>query len=267
MECAGDGRARLSPRPLSTPWLYEAIGTAEWSGTPLWLVLERAGIKSDAVEFVFTGADRGVQGEVEQDYQRSLSVQEVRRPEVLLAYEMNGRPLEPQHGYPVRLVVPGWYGMTSVKWLTSIEAVTDAFEGYQMASYRYRAESGEPGEAVERMRPRALMIPPGIPDYFSRHRLVEPGRVHLAGRAWSGEGSIERVVVGVDGTWAEAELAPAAGEFAWRGWSFDWDATVGEHELSCRATDSAGNTQPSQAPWNAGGFGNNMAQVVAVTVR
>ena len=268
MECAGNGRARLRPRPLSQPWLYEAIGTAEWTGTSVWPLLERAGLRDDAVELVFTGADRGIQGEIDQDYQRSLTVDEVRRPEVMLVYEMNGRPLEPQHGYPVRLVVPGWYGMTSVKWLTSIEAVTAPFEGYQQTpSYHYASDGENLGEPVTRMRPRALMVPPGIPDFFSRHRIVEPGQVGIFGRAWSGSGSIERVEMAVDGSWSDAVLGPAVGDFAWRSWTFDWDAQPGEHVLSCRATDSNGVVQPVEQPWNHQGVGNNMAQQVSVTVR
>ena len=127
MECAGNGRARLFPRPISQPWLTEAIGTAEWTGASLSDVLAAAGVRPDTVEIVFTGADHGTQGDLEHDYARSLPMQEVSRPEVLLAYEMNGRPLEPQHGAPLRLLVPGWYGMTSVKWLTRIEAVTEPF--------------------------------------------------------------------------------------------------------------------------------------------
>ena len=139
MECAGNGRARLHPRPVSQPWLVEAIGTAEWTGTSLRGVLGEAGPNPEAVELVFSGADHGVQGDVEQDYQRSLTLAEATRPEVLLAYGMNGRPLEPQHGAPLRLIVPGWYGMTSVKWLTRIEAVAKPFDGYQQAvSYRYQ---------------------------------------------------------------------------------------------------------------------------------
>ena len=268
LECAGNGRARLSPRPVSQPWLYEAIGTAEWTGTPLRPLLERAGLAADAVEVVFSGADRGVQGGDEHDYQRSLTVADAMRDEVLLAYEMNGRPLEPQHGFPLRLVVPGWYGMTSVKWLTSMEAVTRPFTGYQQASgYVYRDTPDGDGEPVQRMRARALMVPPGIPDFFSRSRLVEPGTTRLIGRAWSGLGRIERVEVGVDGDWHEANLQPEIGEFAWRGWTFDWGAHPGEHRLSCRATDSAGNAQPTEAPWNYGGYGNNLVQEVAVTVR
>src|SRR5262249_59815240 len=107
LECAGNGRGRLQPRPISTPWLHEAIGTAEWTGTPLAGVLDDAGLDANTVEAVFTGADHGIQKGAEHDYARSLHVAEVARPEILLAYEMNGRPLEPQHGFPVRLLVPG----------------------------------------------------------------------------------------------------------------------------------------------------------------
>jgi sulfane dehydrogenase subunit SoxC len=268
MECAGNGRARLDPRPLSAPWLTEAIGTAEWTGTPVWPLLEAAGVRDDAVEVVFRGADRGVQGEVEQAYERSLTLDEVRRPEVLLAYEMNGRPLEPQHGFPVRLLVPGWYGMTSVKWLTAIEVVTHPFEGFQQAdAYRYQRDADDPGEPVTRQRVRALMIPPGFPDFFTRHRFVDAGFVRIMGRAWSGVAPIARVEVAVDGQWADAALGPALGEFAWRGWSFDWDAAPGDHELACRATDAAGRVQPLEPEWNYQGLGVNHVQRVSVTVR
>jgi DMSO/TMAO reductase YedYZ molybdopterin-dependent catalytic subunit len=267
MECAGNGRARLFPRPVSNPWLYEAVGTAEWTGTPLAGVLADAGVRSEARELVFTGADHGVQGDVEQDYQRSLTVDDATRPEVLLAYEMNGRPLEPQHGAPLRLLVPGWYGMTSVKWLTRIEAVTEPFEGYQQAeSYRYQRDEDDPGEPVTRIRVRALMIPPGYPDFPDRRRFAEAGTVVVRGRAWSGEGAVDRVEVGIDGDWRDAELEPPVGEFAWTEWSFRWEAEPGEHVLACRATDEAGNTQPIDQPWNYQGMGNNLVQSVPVTV-
>ncbi len=268
MECAGNGRARLEPRPLSQPWLVEAIGTATWTGTPLAGLLDEAGLRPGTVELVFTGADRGVQGDIEQDYQRSLTVAEATRPEVLLAYEMNGRPLEPQHGYPVRLLVPGWYGMTSVKWLTGIEAVAEPFTGYQQVeAYQYKQTDEEAGERADRMRVRALMVPPGIPDFFTRDRVVEAGPVRLVGRAWSGMAAVTRVEVGVDGAWPDATLDAPLGEYAWRGWSFDWAATAGDHVLSCRATDAAGNTQPTDQPWNLKGLGNNLVQEVRVTVR
>src|SRR2546422_10879458 len=137
MECAGNGRAFLNPRRLSQPWLLEAVGTAEWTGTPLHAILEEAGLDQSAREIVFTALDRGVEGEQLQYFQRSLSVSEAIREEVLLAYQMNGQPLPPQHGYPLRLVVPGWYGMASVKWLERIEAGAESFHGYQMTkAYR-----------------------------------------------------------------------------------------------------------------------------------
>ncbi len=268
MECAGNGRARLDPRPLSQPWLVEAVGTATWTGTPLAGILADAGVRPDAVELVFTGADRGTQGDIEQDYQRSLTVAQATAPEVLLAYEMNGRPLEPQHGFPVRLLVPGWYGMTSVKWLTAIEAVAAPFEGYQqIEAYTFRESDDDPGQPVTRMRVRALMIPPGIPDFYTRVRSLDPGPTTLRGRAWGGFAPIVRVEVGIDGVWAEATLGPPLGEHAWRSWTYDWLAPPGEHTLSCRATDADGTTQPTVPAWNVKGLANNLVQDVAVTVR
>ena len=268
LECAGNGRGWLTPRPVSLPWLGEAIGTAEWTGVSLSGLLEQADVHPDVVEVVFRGEDRGVMGGEEQTYARSLALAEALHPEVMLAFEMNGQPLEPQHGFPLRLVVPGWYGMTSVKWLSTIEAVTAPFSGFQQSvAYRYQQTADDPGEPVQRMRVRALMIPPGIPDFFSRHRFVDRGRVELTGRAWSGKGPIARVEVAVNGHWSDANLGKAVGEFAWQSWSFPWDAEPGEHELACRATDATGDVQPLEPPWNYQGMGNNVVQRIVVTVR
>ncbi|MEX1208214.1 MAG: sulfite oxidase [Acidimicrobiia bacterium] len=268
MECAGNGRARLEPRPRSQPWLLEAVGTSEWTGTSLAGVLAQAGVSPDAEELVFTGADRGVEGGVEHDYQRSLPKDEAQREEVMLVYEMNGRPLEPQHGFPLRLLVPGWYGMASVKWLTRVEAVTAPFAGYQQAvAYRYQESEEDHGVPVTRIRVRALMIPPGIPDFFTRRRQLASGPTTLSGRAWSGGAPVTKVEVAADGDWGEARLGPSVGPFAWRDWSFDWEASAGDHVLACRATDAEGNTQPLEQPWNLQGMGNNLVQEVAVTVR
>jgi DMSO/TMAO reductase YedYZ molybdopterin-dependent catalytic subunit len=269
MECAGNGRALLDPRPVSQPWLLEAIGTAEWTGTPLMELLQEAGVQADADEILFTGLDRGVQGGEVQSYQRSLSISEAMREEVLLVYEMNGRPLEPQHGFPLRLLVPGWYGMTSVKWLAAIEAIHGPFEGYQMVgSYRYSRSEDDPGEPVTLIRVRSLMIPPGIPDFATRVRLVEAGKVTLTGRAWAGRLDVSDVEVSSDGgeTWTEAQLEKAVAPFAWRGWSYDWEAKAGRYMLCVRARDTAGNLQPVEQPWTYQGMGNNMVQRVEVIV-
>ena len=270
MECAGNGRALLEPRPISQPWLTEAVGTARWTGVSLSSLLEDTAPGADAVEVVFTGLDEGLEGGVEQRYERSLPLTEAVESGAVLAYEMNGAPLPPQHGYPLRLVVPGWYGMTNVKWLGAITITTAPFTGYQVASgYRIRQTEEEHGRPVTRMRPRSLMVPPGIPDFATRDRIVDAGPVRLEGRAWSGRAPIERVEVSVDGgaTWADAELDTATdGPWAWRGWTFDWDAGPGEHVLSCRATDGTGDTQPLEPEWNLGGYENNAVQRVSVTV-
>jgi sulfane dehydrogenase subunit SoxC len=270
LECAGNGRALYAPRALSQPWLQEAVGTAEWTGTPLAAILEEAGVGDEALEVVFTGLDRGIQGDVEHLYERSLPVAEAMRDEVLLAYAINGHALPPQHGFPLRLIVPGWYGMTHVKWLQAITVVPEPFTGWQQhVAYHVRESEDEQGTPVTRMLPRALMIPPGLPDFPSRSRFVDAGAVPLRGRAWSGWGPVERVEVSTDAgsTWAKANLDDPVGEFAWSGWTFDWEAEPGEHELSCRATDAQGNTQPLFADWNYDGFCNNGVQRVRVLVR
>ena len=270
IECAGNGRAQLDPRPLSQPWLVEAVGTAEWKGVSLRELLDEAGVGHDAVEVLLSGLDRGVEGGVAQAYERSLPLADALGEEVLLAYEMNGDPLPPQHGFPVRVVVPGWYGMTSVKWLGRITVLAEPFDGYQNSwAYRFRQSKDEDGEPVTRIQPRALMVPPGVPDFMSRERHLSPGEHELRGRAWSGWGPIELVEVSADGgqTWADAELGAQPGTAAWRPWSWRWPVdSEGTYELCCRAHDAAGNVQPLEAPWNLGGYANNAVQRVVVHV-
>jgi DMSO/TMAO reductase YedYZ molybdopterin-dependent catalytic subunit len=267
LECAGNGRAQVSPRYPSIPWVEEGVSTAEWTGVPLAALLRAAGLRAPAREIVFWGADRGIDRGVEHAFARSLVPQEAMREDVLLAYAMNGQPLPPQHGYPLRLVVPGWYGMASVKWLLRIEAIDHAFDGVQQAhSYHFRSAAGERGVPCTRMRVNALLAPPGIPDFYSRVRVLAAGRVEILGRAWSGDAPVARVEFAVDGEWREARLEPAPAAYAWQAWRAAWNATPGEHELACRATDVAGNVQPLQPPWDATGFGNNAVQRVAVRV-
>jgi DMSO/TMAO reductase YedYZ molybdopterin-dependent catalytic subunit len=267
MECAGNGRGQLAPRYPSVPWLEEGVSTADWTGVPLAALLREASPADHATQIVFHGADRGFDAGVEHHFARSLAVQEALRGEVVLAYAMNGAALPPQHGAPLRLVVPRWYGMASVKWLQAIEAVERPFDGFQQArGYHFRSRADEKGEPCTLMRVNCLMAPPGIPDFYSRRRTVEAGQVALGGRAWSGAAPIARVEWAVDGAWREAALG-SSGELCWRGWSAVWDAAPGEHELSCRATDEHGNVQPLEAPWDLSGFGNNGVQRIHVTVR
>ena len=270
LECAGDGRALLHPRALSQPWLTGAVGTAEWTGTPLRLLLEEARVGEEVTEILFTGLDHGIERGVEQDYQRSLPLSVALDEDVLLAWAMNGAPLEPQHGYPLRLIVPGWYGMAHVKWLHSIEALSQPFEGYQQAvAYRYSQSFDESGEPVTLMRVRSLMIPPGFPDFLTRVRIVPHGAVELRGQAWSGRASVTRVEVSVDGgtTWAAGEVDEPVSAYSWQRWRYLWEASApGTYELCCRAHDDAGNAQPLDQHWTARGLGNNMVQRVPVLV-
>jgi sulfane dehydrogenase subunit SoxC len=269
LECAGNGRARFEPRPISQPWLLEAVGSAEWTGTPLASLLAEAGVSPDAVDVVFTGADHGVERGVEQDYARGLPLAEAVHPATMLAWAMNGAPLPPQHGAPLRLIVPGWYGMAQVKWLIRIEVLEEPFTGFQNATaYRLKVDAAEDGEPVTRIRPRALLQPPGWPDFMTRERFLRAGPVVLTGRAWSGRAPVTRVEVSTDGgtTWADADLAPPSGyPFAWRSWRYAWDAAPGRAVLLARATDELGG-QPVAQEWNRQGMANNLAQRVPVTV-
>jgi DMSO/TMAO reductase YedYZ molybdopterin-dependent catalytic subunit len=269
LECAGNGRGTMTPRYPSMPWACEAVGTAEWTGAPLRRVLERVGLREDAAEIAFIGADRGFDSGHEHAFGRSLKRQMALSDDVLLVWAMNGAPLLPQHGFPLRLIVPGWYGMASVKWLARIEALERPYDGYQQAvGYHYRSEPGGPRTPITHMRVKSLVVPPGIPDWYTRRRLVDAGAVTLTGRAWSGGGvPIAKVEMGIDGKWQPAELDPPQGKFAWRGWRAVWNATPGEHELACRATDANGETQPLETRWDAGGFGNNAVHRVRVKVR
>src|SRR5262249_484066 len=148
-----------------------------------------AGVREGAIDVVFTGEDRGIDGDIEQAFQRSLTIEEARESGALLAYDLNGAPLPPQHGFPLRLVVPGWYGMTTHKGLTTTEVPHARFPAYyQATSYNVGVQDDDPGEPVTRIVPRSLMVPPGIPDFYTRVRKVDPGPNQIVGRAWSGRG-------------------------------------------------------------------------------
>ncbi len=269
MECAGNGRVGVAPRPLSQPWLTGAVGTADWSGVRLRDVLDAVGVSGGAEQVVFTGADHGVERGVEQDYERALTLDQARDPDVLLATAMNGHPLPPQHGHPLRLVVPGWYGMASVKWLRGIRLIDHVFDGFQHRAYSVRAAEDDPGTPVTRISPRALLVPPGFPDFWSRTRVVEAGPVALSGRAWSGWGPVDKVELTTDdgATWSECDLAPELGRHAWRAFAVTWTATPGLRVLRVRARDASGRVQPLEPVPSLGGFTNNADQSVTVLVR
>lgn len=266
LECAGNGRANLKPRWPSQPWQVEAVGTSDWFGMPLKHLLDQASLTPLAKEVVFYGKDQGIDAGKIHRFARSLNIKDAMHDDVMLAWQMNGQALLPQHGFPIRLIVPGWYGMASVKWLNKIEVIDHAFTGHQQTgTYVYRKEKGESGTPVTTIRVKSLLIPPGLPDWSSRKRLVKPGPVSLSGRAWSGNGvTIKKVEWSCDDEWHPAILEPTTNKYAWSKWTATWQPTAGKHILSCRATDIEGNTQPLTPPWDIAGFGNNAVHQVEV---
>jgi DMSO/TMAO reductase YedYZ molybdopterin-dependent catalytic subunit len=258
LECAGNGRTQFDPPVPGERWQYGAVSTAEWSGVPLTDILDRAGVRSSAREVRFRGADGG---EVDNKrgtirFERSLPVDQARSSDAILAYAMNGEPLPIQHGFPLRLVVPGWYGVASVKWLTEIEVTDQPFEGhYQTEKYVYywNRSGRETREPVPLQRVRALITEPAPGQEAS------PGELVIRGVAWSGAAPIAKVEVRVnDGDWREARLVGERKRHSWQWWEliarFD---QPGEVTLRARATDLAGRTQPERAEWNKLGYGNN----------
>lgn len=274
LECAGTGRSTLTPRAVYVPWFKEAIGNYEWTGTPLRPLLEEAGLLDDAVEVLFTGWDTGIDLGVEHAFERSLPIAEALRDEVMLAWQANGQDLLPQHGFPLRLVVPSYYGMASVKWLRAITVLNAPFQGVEQAKvYRYQQVKGESGEPVTKKRVHSVIAPPGIPDLITRRRFVAPGRHVIQGTAWSGVGRVTRVEVSTDGatTWKDAQLVPVSDSpFGWTQWRTEWEVSApGEYVLACRATDDTGDVQPvdPQVRWNRQGMGVNGVQRIPVTVQ
>ena len=268
LECAGNGRTNFNPRNFSMPWKYGAVGNSEWTGTPLKPLLKRAQLKPSVAEVSFTGSDRGYDAGYEHNFARSLTLAQIEELNVLLVYEMNGMPLLPQHGAPMSIIVPGWYGMASVKWLTEIKALRKPFDGYQhVQTYRFRQNRADPGEPITEMRVKSLMKPPGLPDWTSRKRLVSPRLIPLTGRAWSGGGrKITKVEVLLNDKWVRAKLDYSKSKYSWTKWTLDWLATPGHHVLSCRATDETGDVQPERPIFDIGGFANNSTQKIEVFV-
>ena len=272
IECAGNGRSNLRPKAEGEQWSYGAVGNAVWTGTPLRTILEMAGINPPALEVICIGADRGAlpDGTGEGAFERSLTLETATAQDTLLAWAMNGKPLTAAHGYPLRLIVPGWYGMTSVKWLRQITVSAKPFAGfYQRERYVMVRDGVEPGSGnprqtpVTRMEPRALITSP-----VDGSRL-EPGPVRISGVAWSGSATIERVALSLDGgtKWTPAKLVGPNHRYGWRRWEYDWEPkNRGWYQLVVRTTDAKGNTQPAEATWNKLGYKNNSRHRIGVEI-
>ena len=261
LECAGNSRVFLIPQVAGAQWELGAVGTAEWTGVPLGALLERAGLEEDACEVVFEGADRGTPTEQPVppgpiSYARSLPRDKAMQRDVLIAYQMNGRDLPLDHGYPVRAVVPGHYGMASVKWLTHVQAVREPFRGYwQTSDYGYWDYlDGKPvRRALGEMKLKSEITRPRV------YETLAPNQIYtVSGAAWAGETEVTGIAVSTDGgqTWAEAEFLDPAQRHAWRRWKFDWltPKKPGQYTLLARAKDANGNVQPDKHDQHYGSY-------------
>ena len=268
VECAGNGRSFYQPPMAGTQWAFGSVGNARWTGVRLRDVLQKAGLKDSAQHILFDGADVPL-GKM-PDFQRTIPVEKALHPDTLLAYEMNGEALSQEHGFPVRVIVPGWASDSWVKWLQHIEVLDHEFEGFWMkTAYRHPAHPVEPGATVD---PKD-MIP--VTDLNVKSVIatpisgwIKPGRVRISGTAWSNTSPVARVDVSLDGgeTWKPAKLGKEKGQYAWRLWQLDWQATAGAHTLMARATNAAGQTQPLEQQWNPSGYLWNAVQRVNLQV-
>jgi DMSO/TMAO reductase YedYZ molybdopterin-dependent catalytic subunit len=257
LECAGNGRRHLDPPVPGEQWDLGAVGTAEWTGVPLRHVLELARVRPQAAEIVFAGADAGTAGGKTARFERSLPVDRALDGDVLLATAMNGEPLPPDHGSPLRLVVPGAYGMASVKWLARIAAVDHPFRGFFQAD-RYVVD----GEPLPPIAPRAVITSPA-------DGAVVAGPTIVRGYCWSGRAPIARVEVSADGarSWRDAEIEPAVSAYAWRRWQLAWEPVApGDATLVARGWTSDGECQPLDQVRTPLGYTNNAARPVSVRI-
>jgi DMSO/TMAO reductase YedYZ molybdopterin-dependent catalytic subunit len=257
LECAGNGRKFLDPPVPGEQWGLGAVGTAEWRGAPLHSVLDRSSPRS-AVEVLFRGADQGVPGDLGRRiaYERSLPIDIAVGEDILVAYAMNGRPIPPEHGGPIRLIVPSWYGMASVKWLAEIRVLERPFDGFFQKD-RYVIE----GRALRTIEPRAVITSP------AEGANVSEKSFEIRGYAWSGRAPLERVqLTEVGGSLAPTTFSANGATYAWQEFFFAVSLGPGDHVLVARATDREGNTQPLSPRWNRLGYGNNAARPLRIRV-
>jgi sulfite oxidase len=267
LECAGNGRSFYEPHVPGTQWTFGAVGNGRWTGVRLRDVLQKAGIKSSAQEILCDGADVPL-GKM-PDFQRTIPAAKALHPDTLLAYEMNGQALPVQHGFPLRVIAPGWAGDSWVKWLQHIEVLDHEFEGFWMKSaYRHPTHAVPPGTAVD----AAEMVP--VTDLNVKSLIAvpagwaKPGPVRVQGTAWSNTSPVGKVEVSTDGgqSWKPAKLGGQRTKYGWRLWQYDWKAAEGKYTLMSRATNMAGQTQPLSQEWNPPGYLWNVAQPLAITI-
>lgn len=273
LECAGNNRNFLEPKVKGVQWGLGAVGTAEWTGVPLSVLFDRAALNSNAREVVLEGFDHGTLDDPkgppgELTFSRSVPLEKAQR-DVLLAYRMNGKDLLPEHGFPVRAIVPGWYAMASIKWLQRIIATAQPFNGYyQTLDYAYWKRRGD----IAELRPVAeLQVKAQIVKPVQGERVPANSIVRIHGAAWSSGNEIARVEVSTDagGTWKKATLLGESEPNAWRFWEFNWKtpSATGKQTIVACATDSLGKTQPAYRDPDRGTYMINHLLPIEVEVQ
>ena len=260
LECSGNSRGRFTKEPQQvegTQWGNGAIGNAEWTGVSLIDILNQAGLKEGAIDVVSQGGDF-------DEMQRGLPIEMAYDPDVMLVWQMNGEDLPKPNGGPVRLLVPGWGGIASTKWVVGLDVIDHPFQGhFNVESYVVINEDGMILRPVREMPVKSVITIPGT------GAALDAGSQTISGFAWSGFGGITKVEVSVDGgtNWEEAAITEEAGRTSWVRFKYEWDAIPGDHTLSSRATDDRGLQQPDEVAWNAKGYGMNAVYEVSAQVK
>jgi DMSO/TMAO reductase YedYZ molybdopterin-dependent catalytic subunit len=271
LECAGNGRSFFDPPVAGIQWGKGAIGNARWTGVRMADVLKRAGVKATGRFVTMNGADRGM-GQ-QPDFIRQLPIDKAMHADTLVAYEMNGQPIVPLHGFPLRAIVPGWEGAYSVKWLTNLRVIDREFDGFWVATgYRYPTKLVAPGAAVDPkdMAPLSGLVVKSLITRPLEGAVIGPGKVDVAGFAWAGEPDIAKVDVSTDhgASWQPARLTGERAKYAWRRFEYTFEARRAEsHLILARATDANGRTQPMSPPWNPSGYLWNAPDSVRIEVK
>ena len=265
VECAGTSRKFLQPPTPGVQLGNGSVSCGEWTGVSLASLIAQAGPAASAAEVLIEGRDRGTaQPEnVESSFAKSLPMEKALSPETMIAWALNGEPLEHAHGSPIRLVVPGWYGVWWVKWISHIEVRTSTFHGFwQGRRYVYEWPDGRETSLVTHHRVKSLITS------HQPEQDIKAGPQTIRGYAWSGLGAIVRVEISVDGgqTWNAALLREPKDRWLWTRWEIEWKAEPGPYRLCARATDEIGNSQPLLPEWNRLGYGNNAVQIMPVRV-
>lgn len=269
IECSGNKRSYFRPKVYGEQWKDGAMSQGEWTGVSLSHVLSLTGIKSTALEVLFEGYDKGKKTGYNKivNFKRSLPVPKAIHPDTIIAYEYNGEPIPYKHGYPLRLIVPQWYGMASVKWLKSISVIPYKFEGpFQADDYVYYPV----GEKESNIRPVTTINVSSLIQQPLDYQILDEGVNNINGIAWTGQGKIVKVEISFDEgrTWAEVNLYNQNQHpYSWTFWSYTWRTDKkGEYKIMSRAYDSNGRVQPIESEWNKKGYGYNAIYTINVKI-